>query len=309
KKWTCEHNPLLFVVIYINTTKAHIWHTPKSSSLHFLYSSSSLPKRISLPLFFPGLLLYFRYYVSLYFLGGLGRSTLAGGSLALDFANITCYSLFSGLTMGVESICFPAFRAIRATIQRGLILLLLTSLPVSLLWIKTKKILEMLKQDEDLAAEAHIFLLYSVPDLLRSRIFSNLPITFLLVQYLGFGIKGIALSGVLSNFNLVVFLVIYIAFLEEKQSSDEEVLEESYEDSLREGKKLLLLAIPIPIEMIMAFWFGFGSSSNQTPVIDKEGGQATAAVSYTVVATKIAMGVDEENPQTCRQRKRLQTLP
>ncbi|WZZ90571.1 hypothetical protein YC2023_119150 [Brassica napus] len=276
------------------------------------------------------LLLYFRYYVSLYFLGGLGRSTLAGGSLALDFANITCYSLFSGLTMGVESICFPAFRAIRATIQRGLILLLLTSLPVSLLWIKTKKILEMLKQDEDLAAEAHIFLLYSVPDLLRSRIFSNLPITFLLVQYLGFGIKGIALSGVLSNFNLVVFLVIYIAFLEEKQSSDEEVLEESYEDSLREGKKLLLLAIPIPIEMIMAFWFGFGfqglwlgmlaahmacvigrmsSSSNQTPVIDKEGGQATAAVSYTVVATKIAMGVDEENPQTCRQRKRLQTLP
>ena len=78
------------------------------------------------------------------------------------------------------------------------------------------------------------------------------------MQYLGFGIKGIALSGVLSNFNLVVFLVIYIAFLEEKQSSDEEVLEESYEDSLREGKKLLLLAIPIPIEMIMAFWFGFG---------------------------------------------------
>ena len=234
-------------------------------------------------MFFPGLLLYFRYYVSLYFLGGLGRSTLAGGSLALDFANITCYSLFSGLTMGVESICFPAFRAIRATIQRGLILLLLTSLPVSLLWINTKKILEMLKQDEDLAAEAHIFLLYSVPDLLVESFLHplraylkiqsktlplsictaianilHLPITFLLVQYLGFGIKGIALSGVLSNFNLVVFLVIYIAFLEEKQSSDEEVLEESYEDSLREGKKLLLLAIPIPIEMIMAFWFGFG---------------------------------------------------
>ncbi|XP_033138621.1 protein DETOXIFICATION 50 [Brassica rapa] len=190
--------------------------------------------------------------------------------------------------MGVESICFPAFRAkrynlVRATIQRGIILLLFTSLPVSLLWINTKKILEMLKQDEDLAAEAHIFLLYSVPDLLVESFLHplraylkiqsktlplsictaianilHLPITFLLVQYLGFGMKGIALSGVLSNFNLVVFLVIYIAFLEEKQSSEEEVLEESYEDSLREWKKLLVLTIPIPIEMIMAFWFWFG---------------------------------------------------
>ncbi|KAF3568988.1 hypothetical protein DY000_02018309, partial [Brassica cretica] len=239
-------------------------------------------------------------------------STLAGGSLALDFANITCYSLFSGLTMGVESICFPAFRAKRYNL------------------------------DEDLAAEAHIFLLYSVPDLLVESFLHplraylkiqsktlplsictaianilHLPITFLLVQYLGFGIKGIALSGVLSNFNLVVFLVIYIAFLEEKQSSDEE--------GLWLGMLAAHMACVIGrmVATCMTNWeleaarardltavdggstgdgvdveAGKSSSSNQTPVIDKEGGQATAAVSYAVVATKIAMGVDKENPQT-----------
>ncbi|KAG2275314.1 hypothetical protein Bca52824_057869 [Brassica carinata] len=69
---------------------------------------------------------------------------------------------------------------------------------------------------------------------------------FLFVSYLGFEVKCIALSGDVSNFNLVAFLFISITFLEEKLSSDEEeeVIEESYEDSVREWKKLSGLAIP-----------------------------------------------------------------
>ena len=67
---------------------------------------------------------------------------------------------------------------------------------------------------------------------------------FLFVSYLGFEVKGIALSGDVSNFNLVPFLFIYITFFEEKLSSDEEeVVEESYENSVREWKKLSGLAI------------------------------------------------------------------
>ncbi|KAH0896990.1 hypothetical protein HID58_046558, partial [Brassica napus] len=235
--------------------------------------------RISLPLVFTGLLLYFRSFVSLFFLGGLGDHTLAGGSLALAFANITGYSFFSGLTMGVESICSQAFGAKRynlvmATIKRGTALLLFTSLPVFLLWINIDKVLKALKQDEELVSEAHTFLLYSVPDLIAQsflhplRVYLrtqsktlplsictavasvlHLPITFFLVSYLGLGIKGIALSGVASNINLVAFLFIYIAFLEDKVRSDEEgeVSEESCGDSVREWKKLLGLAIPTTI--------------------------------------------------------------
>ncbi|WZY76032.1 hypothetical protein YC2023_022416 [Brassica napus] len=242
--------------------------------------------RISLPLVFTGLLLYFRSFVSLFFLGGLGDHTLAGGSLALAFANITGYSFFSGLTMGVESICSQAFGAKRynlvmATIKRGIALLLFTSLPVFLLWININKVLKTLKQDEELVSEAHTFLLYSVPDLIAQsflhplRVYLrtqsktlplsictavasvlHLPITFLLVSYLGLGIKGIALSGVVSNINLVVFLFIYIAFLEDKLSKDEEgeVSEESCGDSVREWKKLLGLAIPSCVSVCLEWW-------------------------------------------------------
>ncbi|CAN8302210.1 unnamed protein product [Cochlearia groenlandica] len=242
--------------------------------------------RISLPLIFTGLLLYFRSFVSLFFIGRLGGPALAGGSLALAFANITGYSLFSGLTMGVESICSQAFGAkhynlVHVTIRRGIVLLLFTSLPVSFLWINIEKILVMLKQDKDLALEAHVFLLYSVPDLvaqsflhplrvyLRTQAktlplsictaiasFLHLPITFLLVSYLGLGIKGIALSGVVSNFNLVVFLFVYIGFFEEKLGLEEAEEEEevSFGESVREWKKLLGLAIPSCVSVCLEWW-------------------------------------------------------
>ena len=47
------------------------------------------------------------------FLGHLGELALAGGSLAIGFANITGYSVLSGLTMGMEPICGQAFGAQR----------------------------------------------------------------------------------------------------------------------------------------------------------------------------------------------------
>ncbi|XP_010442727.1 PREDICTED: protein DETOXIFICATION 50-like isoform X2 [Camelina sativa] len=259
--------------------------------LHFLKDYSSVLSvfineaisigKISYPLVLTGLFLYVRSFVSLSFLGGLGDATLAGGSLAAAFANITGYSLFSGLTMGVESICSQAFGARRynhvsATIRRGVILLLVTSLPVALLWMNMEKILLILKQDKKLASEAHIFLLYSVPDLVAQSFlhplrvylrtqsktlplsvctvvasFLHLPVTFLLVSYLGLGIRGIALSGVVSNFNLVAFLFLYICFLEEKLSK---VTEETYEDSVREWKKLLCLAIPSCLSVCLEWW-------------------------------------------------------
>ncbi|KAJ4869933.1 MATE efflux family protein [Raphanus sativus] len=137
----------------------------------------------------------------------------------------------------------------------------------------------MLKQDEELASTAHTFLLYSVPDLIAQSFLHPLrayfrtqsktlplsictgiasvlhfPITFLLVSYLGCGIKGIALSGVLSNFNLVAFLFIYIAFFEDNLRKDEKVSEESYEDSVREWKKLLGLAVPSCVAVCLEWW-------------------------------------------------------
>ncbi|KAJ1398101.1 Multi antimicrobial extrusion protein [Sesbania bispinosa] len=195
---------------------------------------------ISFSMVLTGLLLYSRSMISMLFLGHLGELALAGGSLAIGFANITGYSVLSGLAMGMEPLCGQAFGAKRfkllgLAMQRMVLLLLLISIFISFLWLNMKKILLLCHQEEDIANEAQFYILYSLPDLiaqslvhplriyLRSQsitlpltccaalsILLHVPINYLLVTVLKLGIKGIALSAVWTNFNLVASLIIYI---------------------------------------------------------------------------------------------------
>ncbi|GKU96368.1 hypothetical protein SLEP1_g9609 [Rubroshorea leprosula] len=67
--------------------------------------------KIAFPMILTGLMLYLGPLVSMIFLGRQGELALAGGSLAIGFANITGYSIPSGLAMGMKSICGQAFGA------------------------------------------------------------------------------------------------------------------------------------------------------------------------------------------------------
>ncbi|CAN6705657.1 unnamed protein product [Malus baccata var. baccata] len=150
------------------------------------------------------------------FLGRHGELALAGRSLAVGYANITGYSILSGLAMGMELICGQAFGARKHTLlglslERTVLLLLFTSLPISLLWLNMKKIILICGQDEAIAAEAQLYLLCSLPDLLAQsflhplRIYLRsqsitlpipyIPINYFLVSHLDLAIKGVAFSG------------------------------------------------------------------------------------------------------------------
>ena len=128
-----------------------------------------------------GLLLYCRSMISMLFLGRLGELALAGGSLAVGFANITGYSILSGLAVGMEPLCGQAFGAKKFTLlglclQRTILLLLFTSIPISLLWLYMKHILLLCGQDEAIATQAQSYLLYSIPDLLAQSFLHPLRI-------------------------------------------------------------------------------------------------------------------------------------
>ncbi|CAH8383178.1 unnamed protein product [Eruca vesicaria subsp. sativa] len=240
--------------------------------------------KIFYPLVFTSVLFYLRPFFTMKFLGCIDSNTIAGYSLALSFANMTAYSVFSGLIVGAETICSQAIGAKRynlfhATILRGFILLLCTSLPVFILWINVKNILMMLKQDEELVSIAYIYTLYSTPDLLAQSILhplkaylrtqsKTLPllvctaivgglyfvITSLLVTCLKSGVRTIAMSVVLSNFILVALLAIYI---KKPPSSDENSEEEESNHlfSVREWKKLCGLALPSVGLVCVEWWF------------------------------------------------------
>ncbi|KAG6671263.1 hypothetical protein I3843_Q004200 [Carya illinoinensis] len=254
---------------------------PQKAHLSLAVTEAISIAKIALPMILTGLLIYSRSLISMLFLGRLGELALAGGSLAVGFANITGYSILSGLAMGMEPICAQAFGAKKHTLlglslQRAVLLLTFTSIPISLLWLNMKKILLFCGQDETIAREAQSYLFYSLPDLLaqsllhplriylRSQsitlpltfcaalsIFLHIPINYLLVSHLNLGIKGVALSGVWTNFSLVGSLIIYILIsgLHRKTWGGFSM------ECFKEWRSLLNLAIPSCISVCLEWWW------------------------------------------------------
>ncbi|KAI5670138.1 hypothetical protein M9H77_10502 [Catharanthus roseus] len=257
--------------------------TQEKKTTHFslVLEEAMAIAKIALPMILTGLLLYSRSMISMLFLGRLGNLALAGGSLAVGFANISGYSILSGLAMGMEPICGQAFGAknyklIGLSLQRTILLLLLTSIPIALLWINMRTILLCFGQDESIATEAQSYLIYSIPDLfaqsvlhplriyLRSQsitlpltfcaalsIFLHIPINYFLVVKLNLGIKGVALSGVFTNLNLVASLIVYVLVSGIYKKTWGGLTSECFKG----WKSLLNLAVPSCISVCLEWWW------------------------------------------------------
>ena len=254
---------------------------PHKTHLSLALIEAKCIANIAFPMVLTGLLLYSRSMISMLFLGRLGELSLAGGSLAIGFANITGYSVLSGLAMGMEPICGQAYGAKRfkllgLTLQRTVILLFLTSIPIAFLWLNMKRILLCCGQQDEIATEAHSYILYSLPDLiaqsllhplriyLRTQsitvpltfcaalaILLHIPVNYLLVHVLNLGIKGVALSGVWTNVNLVGSLIAYIAISGVYKKTWGGFSKEYFKG----WKNLMNLAIPSCISVCLEWWW------------------------------------------------------
>ncbi|XP_055835962.1 protein DETOXIFICATION 48-like [Solanum dulcamara] len=237
--------------------------------------------KIAGPTAITGLVLYSRSMISMLFLGYLGELELAGGSLSIGFANITGYSVISGLAMGMEPICGQAYGAkqmklLGITLQRTVLLLLSTSIPICFMWLNMKRILLWCGQDEDISNMAHTFILFAIPDLfflsllhplriyLRTQnitlpltycsaisVLLHVPLNFLLVRYFDLGIAGVALAMVLTNFNFFLLLCSFVYF--------SGVYKDSWVapsiDCVRGWSSLLALAIPTCVSVCLEWWW------------------------------------------------------
>ncbi|KAG0481093.1 hypothetical protein HPP92_011951 [Vanilla planifolia] len=183
---------------------------------------------------------YLRAMISVVCLGRLGPLELAGGALSVGFTNITGYSVLSGLASGLEPLCSQAYGSrnwdlISLSLQRTILLLLMTSLPISFLWLNLGPILVFLGQDPAITASATSYCLYSLSDLLTNsfllplRVFLrsqgitkpmaacsaaavvlHIPLSFLFAFVLRLGVPGVSLAAALTNLNMVLFLLVYL---------------------------------------------------------------------------------------------------
>ncbi|KAF5726024.1 Multidrug and toxin extrusion protein 2 [Tripterygium wilfordii] len=236
---------------------------------------------LAFPIALTALILYARSIISTLFLGHLGELELAAGSLAIAFANITGYSVLSGLALGMEPLCSQAFGAQRPkllslTLHRSVIFLLVCSVPILLLWLNMNKILLFLHQDPDITRIAHTYLTFTLPDLLTNsfihpiRIYLrtqgitrpltlatltgtilHLPFNLLLVTHFRLGVVGVAAAAAASNFFALLALVLYVwgYGLHEATWSKPSL------DCLTGWKPLLRLAAPSCVSVCLEWWW------------------------------------------------------
>jgi MATE family multidrug resistance protein len=235
----CHHRPLLSAAN--SYPKLHDRPRPKPGTGSVLAEVAAI-LCLTGPMVGAGILFYMRSLVSMVFLGRLGQLPLAGGSLALGFANITGYSVLSGLAGGMDPVCAQAFGAgrtdlLRTALRRTVLLLLAACVPIGMLWVAMHRVLVSTGQDPDIAATAYAYILCCLPDLvlqcflhpiriyLRAQsvtlpltygaaaaLLLHVPINFLLLSVLGLGVRGVALGGVWTNLNFLLFLMAYVYF-------------------------------------------------------------------------------------------------
>lgn len=253
---------------------------PTDLTLSFAEAKSILS--LALPMALTGLLIYSRSMISMLFLGRLGDLPLAGGALAIGFANITGYSVLSGLAMGMEPICGQAFGAkklplLGLALQRTILLLLSASIPIALIWANMRPLLLICGQDAAISAAAQSYILFSLPDLFlqsflhplriyfRSQSITlpltyaatfaallHLPINYLLVSILRLGIHGVALASVWTNLNFLLLLLAYL-YLSGISKSTGGVIPSA--ESFRGCSSLLTLALPSCVSVCLEWWW------------------------------------------------------
>ena len=106
-------------------------------------------------------------------MGRLGSLELVGGSLAIGFTNITGYSVLSGLAMGMEPLCTQAFGSrnfslLSLTLHRIILMLLLFSLPISLLWLNLQPLMLFLHQNPYITRVATLYCRFAILDLIAN---------------------------------------------------------------------------------------------------------------------------------------------
>ncbi|XP_010536256.1 PREDICTED: protein DETOXIFICATION 52-like [Tarenaya hassleriana] len=236
---------------------------------------------IAFPTILAALILYVRSAISMIFLGHLGELELAGGSLAIAFANITGYSVLSGLALGMDPLCSQAFGAekpklLSLTLQRTVLFLLACSVGILVLWLNLEKIMIFLHQDPTISSLAQVYVLCSIPDLVTNSVLHplriylraqgithpltlatlagtifHIPINFFLVSYLQMGLVGVAMAASASNFFVLMFLVFYIWFTGLHRATWTNPSSECFKD----WGPLIHLAAPSCVSVCLEWWW------------------------------------------------------
>ncbi|CAN0891431.1 Protein DETOXIFICATION 16 [Linum grandiflorum] len=194
------------------------------------------------PMIAVSLLQYSLNLISVMFVGHLGELSLSSASMATSFATVTGFSLLLGMASALDTFCGQAYGArqyhtMSIHMQRAMLVLLVISIPLSVVWANTARILIAVGQQQDIAEGAGTYATFMIPSIFAYAILQcqvkflqtqsivfpmvlcsavaallHLMLCWLLVFNSALGARGAAVSNSISNWVNVVLLSLYIKF-------------------------------------------------------------------------------------------------
>ncbi|XP_069152176.1 protein DETOXIFICATION 16-like [Solanum lycopersicum] len=232
------------------------------------------------PLVLISFLQYFLQMISIMFVGRLGELSLSSATLATSFTGVTGFSFMLGMGSALETLCGQAYGAkqyhmLGIHMQRGMLVLLAISIPISIIWAFAGHIFAFCGQDMEVSVHAGLYARWLIPSifpygilqcqlrflqtqsrlkpLVISTCFTSLIHVLLcwaLVFRLGMGNKGAALCDAISYWFNVLILALYIRFA----SSCKETWTGFSKEGARNLLSFLSIAIPSALMVCLEQW-------------------------------------------------------
>ncbi|PNS96510.1 hypothetical protein POPTR_017G120500v4 [Populus trichocarpa] len=235
---------------------------------------------LAAPMMVVSVTLYLLQVVSMIMAGHLSELSLSGVSMATSFTNVTGFSLLAGFSGGLETLCGQTYGAEQykkfgSYTYCAIISLIVVSIPVSVLWTFTDRLLIAVGIDSEISTVACKYAIWLIPALFAFAILQpllryfqsqsliypilvstcaalcfHIPLCWALVYKWELGNIGGALAIGVSYWLNVILLVLYMVF----SSSCEKTRRLYWDDIFSSINKFFRFAFPSAVMICLEWW-------------------------------------------------------